>query len=70
LVSNLRAVKRLTDKPLCVGFGISSRAQVEQLSRICDGVIVGSAIIKKIKENLGRPDLVKRVGIFVKSLVP
>jgi len=68
VVKNLSIIKCLTSKPVCVGFGVSTGAQVKQMMKIADGVIVGSAIVKKIKQNLGRPDLVKRVGNFVRSL--
>ena len=68
LVKNIKIVRGKVDKPLCVGFGISQPGQVKNLCRVADGVIVGSAVIKKIQANLGRPDLVKRVGRFVKSL--
>ncbi len=50
----LRAVTRL---PVCVGFGISSPAQVAAVARIADGVVVGSAFERLIEENLDRPDL-------------
>lgn len=39
-------VKSKTSKPVCVGFGISTRQQAEQVARVADGVIVGSQIIK------------------------
>ncbi|MBL7152006.1 MAG: tryptophan synthase subunit alpha [Candidatus Omnitrophica bacterium] len=65
---NLAAIKRITKKPVCVGFGVSSRAQVKQITRVADGVIVGSAIIKKIRENRKRADLVSRVSNFVLKL--
>ena len=39
-------VRKLSDKPLCVGFGISTPQQAYQVSRIADGVIVGSRIIQ------------------------
>jgi len=68
LAQHIREVKRYTAKPVCVGFGISTPRQVRELSRVADGVIVGSAIVKKIKENIGRPDLVKRVAKFLASL--
>ena len=70
LVKNLKNIRRVTKKPVCVGFGISSRKQVEQIYRISDGAIVGSAIVKKIKENIGRKDLVKKVSNFVSILKP
>ncbi len=68
LVQNLKEIKRRVSKPLCVGFGISNKKQVRQLARVCDGVIVGSAIVKEILKNQRRPDLVARVARFVRSL--
>jgi len=68
LKDNLKRIKKLTDKPVCVGFGVSDSAQVKEVFKIADGAIVGSAIVKKIKENIGNPDLVKRVSGFVSRL--
>lgn len=68
LVNNLKVIKKVTRKPICVGFGVSAPIQVRQIYKIADGVIVGSAIIKKIKENFNKKDLVKIVGKFVTSL--
>lgn len=62
---NINLIKRYTQKPVCVGFGVSTPFQAREIKRFSDGVIVGSAIVKKIKENIGKPDLVKRVGGFV-----
>jgi tryptophan synthase alpha chain len=45
-------VKSLTDLPVAVGFGISNREQVARFSQICDGVVVGSALVRKISETL------------------
>jgi tryptophan synthase alpha chain len=65
---HIKQVKALTDKPVCVGFGVSSLAQVKLVAKVADGVIVGSAIIREIQENIGNKDLVTRVGKFVRSL--
>jgi len=62
-------IRKYSRKPVAVGFGISTPEQVKELSRFADGVIVGSAIVKLIEENLKQPDLVIRVGSFVASLV-
>jgi tryptophan synthase alpha chain len=61
-------IKNLTNKPVCVGFGISNARQVKEVGKVSDGVIVGSAIVSKIKENIGSPRLIQRVGDFVESL--
>jgi tryptophan synthase alpha chain len=58
-IRQVRSIKRHALKPVCVGFGVSTPEQVRQINRVADGVIVGSAIVGKIKENLRHPDLVK-----------
>jgi tryptophan synthase alpha chain len=68
LINNLKRIKKITQKPVCVGFGVSRKEQIKEIYKIADGVIVGSAIIKKIKENINKKDLVKRVRDFVFSL--
>ena len=46
-------IKRATKLPVAVGFGISTRAQVAQVAAVADGVVVGSALVNCIRENLG-----------------
>jgi len=43
-------VRKETDLPLAVGFGISTPEMVQQVSNIADGVVVGSAILNSIKQ--------------------
>jgi len=50
LTENIAALKALTDVPVAVGFGISKPAQAEAVARVADGVIVGSAIVKRMRE--------------------
>ncbi len=69
LSGRIKRVKRFVSLPVCVGFGVSTPAQVRLLAEVSDGVIVGSAIVNKIKENIGNKDLVARVGRFVRELV-
>jgi len=68
LARQIKVIKKIAARPVCVGFGISSRRQVEGLNKISDGVIVGSAIVRKIKENINRPDLVRKVSSFIRGL--
>ncbi len=68
LVQKVREIKKITRKPVCVGFGVSTSRQVLQIRKFADGVIVGSAIVKKIKENAGKPGLLEKVGRFVSQL--
>jgi len=53
LAEQLRQLKQASDVPVCVGFGISRREHVAQLSDLADGAIVGSAIVRRMKEHAG-----------------
>lgn len=48
----MKQIRDITDTPVCLGFGISTPKQAAQFASHCDGVIVGSAIVKII-ERLG-----------------
>lgn len=61
----VKKVKSYTDVPACVGFGISKREDVQAFEKYADGVIVGSAIVKKIFESKGDLD---KVSAFIKEL--
>ena len=47
--SFLERVKKASRIPVAVGFGISSKEQVNQLAAYCDGFVVGSAIVREIE---------------------
>lgn len=51
LEAELKQVRQWIDKPIAVGFGISTAEQAYEVSRIADGVVVGSALVKIIAEN-------------------
>ncbi len=66
---SLVKIKAMTDKPVAVGFGISTPDQAAQTARSgADGVIVGSALVKVIEEALGNPELVPRAVAFARAL--
>ncbi|MBA4062122.1 MAG: tryptophan synthase subunit alpha [Isosphaera sp.] len=45
----LARLRTMTDLPLCVGFGVSRPEHVRELREIADGVIVGSAVVKRLE---------------------
>ncbi len=61
-------VRRITHLPIAVGFGISTPEQVEEVARIADGIVVGSAIVKFIENNSQSPDLPARLEGFTRRL--
>lgn len=73
LKARLKEIKDISGNvPVCVGFGVSNAGQVREICHNCDGVIVGSAIIRKIAEAIAEAkakDIVKRVSGFVRQLV-
>ncbi|OPZ81557.1 MAG: Tryptophan synthase alpha chain [bacterium ADurb.Bin429] len=60
-------IKSFTDKPVAVGFGISTPAQVAEVCAHADGAIVGSALVKVITDNADG-DLAGAVEGFVREL--
>ena len=51
LGSHIARIRSLSDKPVAVGFGVSTPEEAADISEFADGVIVGSAIVKKVGES-------------------
>lgn len=45
----VKRLRTMTALPLCVGFGVSTPEQVREMAALADGVIVGSALVKKLE---------------------
>ncbi len=52
LKAHLAKLKRITAKPVLAGFGISTPEQARAISKMSDGVIVGSAVIEHLKHGI------------------
>ncbi len=63
---HVEALKRYTDKPVAVGFGISTPDQAKRVADMADGIIVGTAVVKAIEE-AGAQGL-EKVTALVRSL--
>jgi tryptophan synthase alpha chain len=61
-------IKRHGNVPVAVGFGISTPEQAAAVAEYADGVIVGSAIVRKVGELGDAPDALPKIAAFVKSL--
>lgn len=70
LAPTLKLIKKHSDKPVAVGFGVSNPDQAREVAKMADGVIVGSAIINVIESHTDDPDkLISSVEEFAASLV-
>lgn len=61
----LEYVRSIVDIPICIGFGISSKEVVSSVKDYCDGVIVGSAIVKRMSE--GRNNVIEFINELQKG---
>ena len=68
LAQQVGKIRAHTPLPVAVGFGISNPEQARLVAASADAVVVGSAVVNQIARHGRSPELVKRVGAFVKSL--
>ncbi len=66
LADYIARVRRKTDLPLAIGFGISTRAHVEQVEHLVDGVICASALLNKL-DGVASEDLPRVAREFVEE---
>lgn len=65
----IRKIKKHTKLPVCAGFGIKTPEQAKEVAKNADGIVVGSALIKMIEENLNNPKKAeKEILDFVKAV--
>lgn len=67
--SQVAEIRKLTDTPVCVGFGITTPEQAAEVAAHGDGVIVGSAIVRTIQENADNPEVANILKAFVIPLI-
>ena len=61
-------LKALTNKPVLVGVGVSTPDQAVEASRVADGVVVGSAFVRRMLEGASPEDIGETVGEFRTAL--
>ena len=68
VAKNVEKIRKVTRVPVAVGFGVATPEDAAKVAAIADGVIVGSAIVKQIAAYGQKPEMVKHVAEFVRSL--
>jgi tryptophan synthase alpha chain len=71
LADGVRQMKSLSNRPVCVGFGISTAEHVAQLAGVADGAIVGSAVVRRITQAIekGPEAIVSSVSGYCRELL-
>ncbi|CAN6322302.1 unnamed protein product [Urochloa humidicola] len=65
----LREIKKVTDKPVAVGFGVSTPEHVKQIAGWgADGVIIGSAIVRQLCETATPEEGLKRLEEYTRNI--
>ena len=67
--SIVERVRRFTDLPVAVGFGISTHEHVKSVWSYADGAVVGTRLVLEIEKNLNSPELVASVAALTKQLI-
>jgi len=65
----VKRVRRFSDLPVAVGFGISKSEHVADVWRYADAAVVGSAMVAEIEQAQSPAEAVARVGRFARELI-
>lgn len=70
LAGNVAWLRSQTELPICIGFGISSPEHVRALAPVADGLIVGSALVRRLADAGTQPraEVVQGIGHFIAEL--
>ncbi|MCG3115207.1 MAG: tryptophan synthase subunit alpha [Candidatus Manganitrophus sp. SA1] len=66
--ARIQKLKSMTDRPVAVGFGISTPDEAKEMGQAADGIIVGSALVKIIETAQNDPAYLSRLTGLVSSL--
>lgn len=71
LIESVSWLREQTQLPICIGFGISRPVHVQALAPVADGLIVGSAIVRRVEQASSRPreQVLSEIGQYVDSLL-
>jgi tryptophan synthase alpha chain len=61
-------IRRHTDMPVCVGVGVSTPAQAAEVCEVADGVVVGSALVRRLLEGGGPEGAAEFVGSLRRAI--
>jgi tryptophan synthase alpha chain len=68
IAPHIAQIKKATNLPLAVGFGIKTPEDAVKMAKLADGVVIGSAIVQNIADNQNNPKLAEIIKNQVKSI--
>ena len=69
VAERMARIRRVTDLPVGVGFGIRDGASAARVARVSDAVVVGTAVVARVEENAGTPQALPGIlGAFIGEL--
>ena len=68
LPEKIKELRRASDLPIAIGFGISNANQAREVAEHADAVVVGSAIVDLIAKHGDKPEMIEKVSSFARSL--
>ena len=68
LPEKIAELRKVSDLPIAVGFGISNAEQARAVAQHADAVVVGSAIVDLIGKHGDKSEMVGKVGVFARDL--
>ena len=71
IIDNVGWLRGQTPLPICIGFGISRPEHVRMLAPVADGLIVGSAIVRRMAAAASKPrgEVLREIGDYVAELL-
>src|SRR6202011_3389631 len=68
LPAKIAELRKFSDLPIAVGFGISNAKQAREAAKDADAVVVGSAIVDLMAKNEDKPEMIEKVGSLAQYL--
>jgi tryptophan synthase alpha chain len=68
LPEKIRELRKISDLPIAVGFGISNPDLARKVAQHADAVVVGSAIVDLIAKHGDKPEMIEKVSAFARKL--
>ena len=69
LETSINLIRSESNLPIVAGFGIKSRKDVENISALTDGVVVGSSIVNIITDNISdKKNMLEKIDLFTQDL--